>query len=111
MINLTGNYFAVEVPEDIINPTIIESHSYFPSPRLEHGTGGIDLPKGSYTFLFLSSALTEVEAATIVPMIGMGNYPGYGIMSGMITATESFQSLLTSKSLTSVYAILKKNDL
>lgn len=38
------NHIVLEVPKEAKNFTIINSHSYFKSPRVEHSIGGVDLP-------------------------------------------------------------------
>lgn len=35
----------VDVPDEAKNFTVIQSHSYFHSPRVEHSMGGFDFPK------------------------------------------------------------------
>ena len=39
------NLILVEVPKDAKHFTLIESHNYFKSPRIEHSIGGFDLDR------------------------------------------------------------------
>ena len=51
----------VELPEGAVNPTIIQSHSYFYSPRIEHSIGGIDLPTDDDWHFAFASPLSPTE--------------------------------------------------
>lgn len=66
----------VQIPEGAKNFTIIESHRYFKSPRIEHSIGGVDLPKkGNWSFVFASPlSPTEEEASEWVD----NRHPHYG---------------------------------
>ena len=44
-IKIDKELLLVEVPKDARNFTLIESHTYFKSPRIEHSTGGFDLDR------------------------------------------------------------------
>lgn len=65
MTQLPNNFFAVQVPEGAKGFTVIESHSYFPSPRVEHSIGGINLPPGNWQIVSLASEITEEQAGEI----------------------------------------------
>ena len=68
-VNLNGKeVLLVELPEGAVNPTIIQSHSYFYSPRIEHSIGGIDLPTDDDWHFAFASPLspTEDEASFFV---------------------------------------------
>ena len=46
----------VPVPEEAKNFTLINSHSYFDSPRIEHSIGGVDLKGKVYDYEILGTA-------------------------------------------------------
>lgn len=68
--NLNGNtVLMVRVPKGSKNFTVIQSHVYFDSPRLEHSIGGVDLPKTTPWEIVgkgLVSEITEGEADNVV---------------------------------------------
>lgn len=62
-------WILVEVPKDAKNFTLINSHSYFNSPRVEHSVGGFDL-KGKiedYKILGLASNVIAEEIVESKP--------------------------------------------
>lgn len=66
----TGEYLLVEVPENAKNFTIVESHSYFKSPRVEHSIGGIDLPNDEqWGIIGRASEFSESDIEKIIPTI------------------------------------------
>lgn len=103
---------AVNVSHDIKNPTVIESHSYFHSPRLEHSIGGIDLPRGfKYTILLDTKTASEEQAAEVVENDD-GWYPDFKDNKGMfVNATDSLKSLLRAHNLKGRYIFLKQEKL
>lgn len=60
-----NNFYLVPITKEMKNFTLINSHSYFKSPRIEHSVGGIDLPTGidisSYSILGRLSVISEWE--------------------------------------------------
>lgn len=44
-IEIDNELILVEVPKDAKHFTLIESHNYFKSPRIEHSIGGFDLDR------------------------------------------------------------------
>jgi len=115
LTSLLPKIFAVEIPEGAKNFTIIESHDYFPSPRIEHSVGGVDLPKdGSYSILFSTKDAGEKEWETIVQEV-LGWFKDYmALENGYehdLSPTESGLSLLRSKALDTNknYLIIKKD--
>lgn len=117
-----GEFLFVGLPDGSCNFTIIESHSYMKSPRLEHSIGGIDLPPGNYQFITTTQTATEEEAKEIVDSIAdKYNQAGRGKNKLQFkeyntntlpdclfdTAMESLQSLTKSIGATGNCAILK----
>jgi len=122
-VQLPNNCIGVQLPDDAKNPTVIESHSYFPSPRLEHSIGGVDLPPGSYTLLFCTNdKVTEEQAREVVERFNNevtqyhGKYYDYSQKNRthtvadklFDTSVESYHSLIHSKNMTGNWAILKQ---
>lgn len=110
-----GVLAVTELPDDAKNPTVIESHGYFPSPRIEHSIGGVDLPSGEWSIVGWSDELTEDQCADFVDswesVSGDGTiiyqrYPDE--IPKCRTAIKSFQSLLRSHGITDRALIIKK---
>lgn len=122
----------MQLPEDATDPWIINNGSehaginwYIPKKVFgEEGftwSEGAPLPPGTYQFLFMSKDVTEEQAKGVVERFNnpVTHYHGkfydysqkertHTVADKLLdTATESFHSLLTSKSLTGNYAILK----
>lgn len=121
----TGEYLLVEVPEDAKNFTIIESHSYFKSPRVEHSVGGVNLPTdGQWKIIGRASEIKEhgwqslIEMNVVVHDNGHTwdefyrdyNNPSQIVVSeySLQTATESGLSLIKSHSMNPSTTLLIK---
>ena len=119
--------YAVPIPKGAKNVTLIQSHSYFYSPRLEHSMGGADLPTyGKWKPLFTTESATEQDWAGVVGVlkeqvlsithiIGYERYNGEKIFrNGYISnypfkkPSQSGHSLLAANGLEGNYAIVKK---
>lgn len=74
----SGRVMVVANPDDATNFTVIESHSYFHSPRLEHSIGGIDLPPGQWQLLGIGSEIKEEVCSGVIPELNCRErYPNY----------------------------------
>lgn len=107
---ILNNHIIQEVPEGAKNFTVIESHSYFPSPRVEHSIGGENLPHGNYKIVQPS----EEVAREIVERMDNNNWPkpvykNYCPMLDInfFTALESYASLLKANQISNA-VILKQ---
>lgn len=102
----------IEVAKEAKNFTLINSHSYFSSPRIEHSVGGIDLDGKieDYKIINTLSTITEEQCREYVEMRKIKqsfddvlsevftNYLNAGLNDKYLdTATESFISFLISK--------------
>jgi hypothetical protein len=122
IIRLTQKHFAIQVPGDAydlrIRKNTLEGYKRTGCILFER-----ELPEMSlYIFLFLSNSVTEERAARVVEKISQWekelwhnyNAPGRDfrdiVESGFETSVESFDSLLKSKNLEGVYAILEKSE-
>lgn len=102
----------IPVAKEAKNFTLINSHSYFSSPRIEHSVGGVDLDGKieDYKIINTLSTITEEQCREYVEMRKIKqsfddvlsevfiNYLNAGLNDKYLcTATESFTSLLISK--------------
>jgi hypothetical protein len=120
--HLTGNYWAVEIPQDTVHIEVYDKESlplaliaYIKDPKGLF-TPGIPqpiypLPNGQYKFLFLSSQVTEGDLKEICPVhkgFGWRDYmAANGSYQWCASALKSFHSLLQSKNLTGTYAVME----
>ncbi len=106
--HLTGNYLAVEIPQDASD---IQGHKNCVTYYCSEGTINVQLPSGSYKFLFLSSQVTEGDLKEICPVhkgFGWRDYmAANGSYQWCASALKSFHSLLQSKNLTGTYAVME----
>lgn len=107
--------YAVPILKGAKNVTLIQSHSYFYSPRLEHSIGGVDLLEGNWEFLFTTESATEQDWAGVVeswPSVSGEAIRVYQRYPDEIpkcrTATASGHSLLAANGLEGNYAIVKQ---
>lgn len=124
MTELKDNIFAIEMPEDAESCEIRGEHSKRPYQLLSFfGEGdAIDLPIGSWQFLFTTKEMSEKQARRIVKCnqdfvpgakVQMAFYENYeGQYSSFPSAIASFESLLRSKGLdeSKNYAIIQKQN-
>lgn len=112
MIQLTDKFWAVEVPDDASKFRIIkfsspETFSYdYSITRNGKSTSGlmamVDLPPGSWQYLFTTKGCTEEDARKVVNVQGSGyeDYhdvtPDYFLLP-FAKATDSLESLLKAK--------------
>lgn len=133
MTKLTDRVWAVEVPKDLLSPSyhIEQSISSLMNGEGEddefvirytqrkHGSPlgkiTIDLPPGSYRFLFTTKTATEEQAHPVVENVTTANelpvYRDYEFYMWMKSAVGSLRSLLRSKGLDpnkNNYAIIEK---
>jgi hypothetical protein len=119
--HIHSDIYAVNLPDDVINPVLIQSHSYFHTPRIEHGTGGIDLPQDAqWKYLCLSTTQKEEEAARVVEynykpfdpsVIRYENYDSDGWTIGQRhfrTAIQSLSSMNKAFELSGTWALIQK---
>lgn len=116
MENLIGEYWVVEIPKGAIKFFIALHDGLHFIWELPNGKREImELPPGNWTLIGISDEITELECQDIVETFSLDRRTGhkdYGskyISYPFSTATQSFQSLLTSKGLKGRYAILKTN--
>jgi hypothetical protein len=90
-----GVLAVTELPEDAKNFTVIESHWYFPSLRIEHSIGGVDLPPGSWSIVGWSDELTYEQKGFICKRENgyFEDYCGDGYL--FTSVTLSYVSFLT----------------
>ena len=95
MTQLTPTLYAVEVPDEAKNFTVIQSHSYFHSPRIEHSVGGVDI-------LIKDSVLQWKILGTVTP-------DAIDFDCDFIGTKDAFLALMYSKGcdLTKKYVIIK----
>jgi hypothetical protein len=113
--HIHSDIYAVKLPDDVINPVLIQSHSYFHTPRIEHGTGGIDLPQDAqWKYLCLSTTQKEEEAKLVVesfelPENGGIRYVDYtqGYLYFKL-ATVSLSSMNKAFELSGTWALIQK---
>lgn len=137
MTQLTDKIYAVEVPEDLLLPEYCFEKSI--GHMLNRGKGDdelvirhrerscgspigkvtIDIPSGSYHFLFTTKTATEEDAKKVVEpqwMAQAGTVPSYpdftGEWAGFLNqAVKSLQSLIRSKGLNDKsYALIEKQS-
>ena len=124
IVQLTENIFAVEVPKELDSWGLGIAAMFKGLPYLAYDMKGMDyqipLPKGEYKALFLSSQVTEEQAASVVGKTKHYTWGGFGYaktedvfldytnlnLSICRKATESFKTLLQSNNLSGNYAIL-----
>lgn len=104
---------AVVVPNNAKNFTVIESHSYFHSPRVEHSIGGVNLPEGNWTILGRPSEISE-EVARMLLISGNRNgksvYLNYNKPRKTFnTAIQSFKGWCKTNGITDKHILLIKN--
>jgi hypothetical protein len=63
-----ADYLFIDVPDEAKNFTVINSHSYFESPRIEHSLGGINLMGNvsDYKIIGTTKDISEGEATRII---------------------------------------------
>ncbi len=132
MIQILPNIFAVKVPVDTTGCEIVELDAEDNLYQLEYTrmnddeesgfygeyeTTIIDLPVGTYEYLFLSSEVTDEDCRKVVEELrddlGFFGYKNYSkefspIEENYPTPTESFHSLMQSHKLEGNYAIIKQ---
>lgn len=102
----------IPVSKEAKNFTLINSHSYFSSPRIEHSIGGVDLDGKieDYKIINTLSKITEEQCREYVEMRKIKksfddfisevfiNYPNIGLNDKYLdSAKESFVSFLKAK--------------
>lgn len=121
MTNLPNNHIALEIPEDAIKAYVLDSGNgkkqglFWKSNKVESPPWVI-LPPGEWILVNTSEAMKEGECRLIVDKFNYGAYRDYSCRTFdpandslpiLLSARESFTSLLKSLNLNGRYAILK----
>jgi hypothetical protein len=120
MTQLNNEIYAVKVPEwakDIHCEISMTGNPYiaykFKDDELLNEYEIIDLPPGSYTFLFCTSGVTEEQARKVVERYGKGwkDYNIYHVHKHIPyeLAIDSLEALLASKGCEGEWAVVRKN--